>query len=129
MVMMFGAGIGVGALGNTLVNAASDSPVKVENLLRSELEVVEGIEVIMSRVEIAAGTSLPRHHHPGEEFVYVIDGEATMWQAGKADTVLRAGDVFKVPLGQVHTAITGSQAATAIVFRVHRKGLPERIVE
>ena len=45
--------------------------VKIENLLRAELQVAEGVEVIVSVVEIGPGMTLPKHYHPGEEFVYV----------------------------------------------------------
>ncbi len=105
----------------------SHPPVTIENLMRVELEVADGIEVIMSMVEISPNFTLPKHHHPGEEFVYILEGEATVWQQGKSDTHLKAGDAFKVPLDQVHTAMTGSGHAKAIVFRVHRKGQPDRI--
>ena len=126
VMMLFGVGMGTGVVVDRLA-AASGPPVKVENLLRSDLQVSGELEVIVSLVEIAAGTSLPKHHHPGEEFVYVIEGSSTLWQEGKADTVLNAGDAYRIPLEQVHTAMTGEQAAKAIVFRVHRKGMPDRI--
>lgn len=102
-------------------------PVQVDNLLRSESQVAEGVEIIVSRIEIGPGFTLPRHYHPGEEFVYVLEGEAKLWQEGQPDLVLYAGEVYKIPLGQVHTAITGDSPAKAIVFRVHRKGEPDRI--
>ena len=124
-VLMLATGIGIGAL----ANAGTTAPVKVENLLRAELEVAEDLEVIVSLVEIAAGTALPKHHHPGEEFVYMLEGKSTLWQKGKADIELQAGEVYKIPLEQVHTAMTSSHAAKALVFRVHRKGMPERIAD
>lgn len=34
---------------------------------------------------------------------------------------------MKVPLKQVHTAVTGDEGATILVFRVHEQGQPERI--
>ena len=100
----------------------------LENLLRSLLEGVEGTEVIVSRVSIPPNTSLPKHWHPGEEFAYVLDGSLILWQEGKEDIVAKQGDVAKVPLKQVHTAITKDEAATVLVFRVHEKGQPERIL-
>ena len=48
-------------------------------------------------------------------------------QEGKADIVMKAGEAIKIPLKQVHTAITGSEGVTALVFRVHEKGQPERV--
>lgn len=124
-LVMLTLGIGIG----TLASAGVDKPVKLENLLREELEVAKDIEVIVSLVEIAANTELPKHYHPGEEFVYLLEGSATVWQKDRPDTPMQAGDVFKIPYEQVHTAITGAQPARALVFRVHRKGMPERIAD
>jgi quercetin dioxygenase-like cupin family protein len=101
--------------------------LELETLLASELEGVDGTEVIVSRVTIPPHTSLPKHWHPGEEFAYVVDGSVTLWQKGKRDIVGKKGDVMKVPLKQVHTAITKDEGVTLIVFRVHEKGQPERI--
>ena len=78
--------------------------------------------------KIPANTSLPKHWHPGEEFAYVIEGSVTLWQEGKNDILIKEGEVAKVPLKQVHTAVTGAEGVTLIVFRVHEEGQPERIV-
>jgi quercetin dioxygenase-like cupin family protein len=102
-------------------------PVQVENLLRVESQVAEGVEIIVSEIEIGPGFRLPKHYHPGEEYVFVLEGEATVWLQDQPDQVLRAGEVYQIPLEQVHTAITGDSSAKAIVFRVHRKGEPDRI--
>ena len=101
---------------------------KLENLLRTELEGADNTEVIVSRVELPANVSLPKHWHPGEEFAYVLEGEVTLWQKGKPDTTIKAGQVGKVPLKQIHTATTGDNGATLLVFRVHQIGKPERIL-
>ena len=81
----------------------------------------------MSHVTIPPNTSLPKHWHPGEEFAYVLEGSVTLWQKGKKDIVGREGEIVKVPLRQVHTAITGDEGVTLLVFRVHEKGQPERV--
>ena len=102
--------------------------VSLTNLMRTTLETVDGAEVMVSIVELPPDTVLPRHYHPGEEFVYVMDGSATLWQQGKPDTVLAKGAVYKVPFEQEHTAMTGDESARVLVFRVHRQGEPERIL-
>jgi quercetin dioxygenase-like cupin family protein len=101
---------------------------QLENLLHEVLEGVDGTEVIVSRVTVPPNTALPKHWHPGEEFAYVLEGSATLWQEGKEDIVTRAGDAVKVPLRQVHTAISGDEGATFLVFRVHVQGEPERVL-
>jgi quercetin dioxygenase-like cupin family protein len=107
--------------------AEPESGVKLENLLKAELDGFAGAEVIVSRVTIPPHTSLPKHWHPGEEFGYVLEGSVVLWQDGKEDIVGTAGDVVKIPLKQVHTAFTRDEAATILVFRVHERGKPERI--
>ncbi len=101
--------------------------LKIDNLMTSELELVEGTEVVVSHVEIPANTTLPKHWHPGEEFVYVLEGSEVLWQKDKPDVHLNKGDVFKVPLRQIHTATTGEEGVTVLVFRVHEKGQPVRV--
>jgi quercetin dioxygenase-like cupin family protein len=105
-------------------------PVKpvLETLLKAELESSPGMEVIVSRVQVPPNSSLPKHWHPGEEFGYVIEGSVILWQEGKADVHTTAGDVVKIPLKQVHTAITTEEGATLLVFRVHKTGEPERVL-
>jgi quercetin dioxygenase-like cupin family protein len=101
--------------------------LELENLLKAELEGVAKTEVIVSKVKIPPNTSLPKHWHPGEEFAYVLDGTATLWQKGKPDIVIKQGGVAKIPLKQVHTAISGPEGVNLLIFRVHEQGKPERI--
>ena len=107
--------------------SAAAGELKLENLLSAELAGAPGTEVIVSRVFIPANTSLPKHWHPGEEFAYVLEGRATLWQEGEDDVVVEAGQVVKIPLKQVHTATAGSDGVTVLVFRVHEKGKPQRV--
>ncbi len=102
--------------------------LKLENLLRAELELVEGTEVIVSYIEVPGNFTLPKHWHPGEEFVYILEGEGTAWQKDKPDVVLKKGEVFKIPLKQIHTAKTGDSGFKALVFRVHQAGQPDRVL-
>jgi hypothetical protein len=56
----------------------------------------------------------------------VMAAGVTLWQEGEADIVGRAGDLVIVPLKEVHTAMTGAEPTTLVVFRVHEQGQPER---
>ncbi len=51
--------------------------LKIDNIMTSQLELVEGTEVVVSHVQIPANTTLPKHWPPGEEFVYVLEGSAS----------------------------------------------------
>ena len=101
---------------------------KLETLIKAQLAGVSDTEIVLSRVEIPPNKSLPKHWHPGEEFAYVLKGSVTLWQDGKPDTIFRAGEVAKVPLKQIHTAITGGEGVSLLVFRVHQMGEPERVL-
>ncbi len=101
--------------------------LKIDNLMTSQLELVEGTEVVVSHVVIPANTTLPKLWHPGEEFVYVLEGSEVLWLKDKPDVHLKKGDVFKVRLRQIHTATTGKEGVTVLVFRVHEKGQPVRV--
>ena len=103
------------------------SGLEINNIVTSQLDLVEGIEVIVSRVDVPANTTLPKHWHPGEEFIYFMEGSGVMWQKDKADTPIETGEVFQVPLKQIHTLTTGDSGATVVVFRVHETGQPIRV--
>lgn len=106
----------------------SASGPKLENLMHTVLEGVDGTEIMVSRVTVPPHSALPKHWHPGEEFAYVLEGSVTLWQKDKEDTVIGPGEVGKVPLKQIHTAVTGDEGAVILVFRIHEEGQPERIL-
>ncbi|MEM1412820.1 MAG: cupin domain-containing protein [Pseudomonadota bacterium] len=110
------------------VNADPYAAAQLEELHRDALEGVEGREVIMLRVTLPPNVDLPRHWHPGEEFGYVLEGEVTLSLEGQPDAVQRAGDSVKIPAGAIHTAITGDEGATLLVFRTHPVGEPEQVL-
>jgi quercetin dioxygenase-like cupin family protein len=110
------------------VLAGTIQGLKIDNIMTSQLELVEGTEVVVSHIEIPADTTLPKHWHPGEEFAYVLGGSFVLWQKDKSDTHLKKGDVFKVPLEQIHTVKTGKEGAKVLIFRVHKSGEPVRVI-
>jgi quercetin dioxygenase-like cupin family protein len=96
---------------------------KRTDLQRHDLSV-PGREVIQVRVDFDPGYVSPRHTHPGEEIIYVIEGTLEYEIDGKAVRV-KAGDVLFVPAGVVHAAKNigtgnGAELATYIV----EKGKP-----
>jgi quercetin dioxygenase-like cupin family protein len=84
-----------------------------------------GREVIQVRVELRPGVLFPKHTHPGDEIVYVLEGSLEYQVEGRAPVTLRAGEVLFVPAGAIHTARNvgsgnGAELATYIV----EKGKP-----
>jgi quercetin dioxygenase-like cupin family protein len=93
------------------------------DLQRHDLSI-PGREVFQARVEFAPGASFPRHTHPGEEIIYVLEGTLEYEVAGKP-VVLKAGDVLFVPTGTVHAARNvGQTPAAELATYVIEKGKP-----
>jgi quercetin dioxygenase-like cupin family protein len=94
------------------------------DLQRHDLSV-PGREVVQVIVELEPGTTAPRHSHPGEEIIYVLEGTWEYTLDGKPPVVLKAGDVLFIPAGLIHSARNvgtgrGAELATYIV----EKGKP-----
>ena len=56
------------------------------DLQRHDLSV-PGREVIQAIVELAPGTTAPRHTHPGEEIIYVLEGTWEYTLEGKPPVI------------------------------------------
>lgn len=99
---------------------------KIENLLTSVLGGADGLEVILSHVTLPPNAALPKHWHPGEEFAYILKGSVTVLLEGQNEIEVSEGGVGVVPFKHVHSARSGSEGATILVFRVHEQGQPGR---
>jgi quercetin dioxygenase-like cupin family protein len=84
-----------------------------------------GREVIQARVEIDPGVTSPRHTHPGEEIIYVIEGLLEYQIEGKPPVTLKAGEVLFIPAGTIHAAKNvGTGNAAELATYVVEKGKP-----
>jgi len=93
-------------------------------LLEQDLSV-PGKRGVMALVEFAPGAIAPRHTHPGDELIYVIEGSVSMEIDGQPARVLKAGDTFLVPAGAVHLGRNvGTTAARAVSTFVVDRGQP-----
>ncbi len=94
------------------------------DLQRHDLSV-KGWETLQARVDFAPEASFPRHKHPGEEIIYVLEGSLEYQVAGSPPVVLKAGDVLFVPYGTVHSARNvGTSPAAELATYVVEKGKP-----
>ncbi|MBX7541407.1 cupin domain-containing protein [Qipengyuania sphaerica] len=115
------------AAGTGVVEAPEGLAPGSNEMLRAKLSAAPDLEVLVSDVIIPPGAEVPRHYHPGEEFVYVIEGSAIHVQEGQPDRELGAGDAMVIEPEAVHSPRGGANGTRAIVFRVHLKDQPERI--
>ena len=94
------------------------------NLQQHDLST-PGREVVQVRVELDPGVASPRHTHPGEEIIYVLEGSLEYQVEGKPPVTLKAGDVLFIPAGTIHAAKNvGSGNAAELATYVVEKGKP-----
>ncbi|MGH6964206.1 MAG: cupin domain-containing protein [Phenylobacterium sp.] len=114
-----------GAIGVLFAVAAhGQAGVTRENLQRHDISV-PGHEAIQVRVDFAPGAVAPRHTHPGEEIVYVLNGTLEYRLDGKPPVTLKAGGVIFIPMGTIHEAKNvGADNASELATYVVEKGKP-----
>lgn len=103
---------------------AQQSGVKRTDLQQHDLNI-PGHEAIQVRVDFEPGAVAPKHKHPGEEIIYVLEGSLEYQVGDEPPKTLKAGDVLFIPAGVVHSAknvgnVRGSELATYVV----EKGKP-----
>ena len=103
---------------------AQQSGVKRTDLQQHDISV-PGHEAIQVRVDFEPGAVAPKHTHPGEEIIYVLEGLLEYQVADEPPKTLKAGDVLFIHAGVVHSAknvgnTKGSELATYVV----EKGKP-----
>ena len=109
----------------TLHVASAQQPgVKRTDLQQHDLSI-PGREVVQVRVDIAPGVVAPKHKHPGEEIIYVIEGSLEYQVEGHPPVTLMAGQVLFVPAGAVHSAKNvGSDNGAELATYIVEKGKP-----
>jgi quercetin dioxygenase-like cupin family protein len=108
--------------------ALRPATAQVPGTRRTELQrhdlSAPGREVIQVRVDFDPGYVAPRHTHPGEEIIYVLEGTLEYQIDGKPVTV-KSGDVLFVPAGTVHSVKNiGSDNGAELATYVVEKGKP-----
>src|SRR5947208_5206722 len=106
------------------VAQAQQPGTKRTDLQRHDLSV-PGREVIQVRVDFDPGYVSPKHTHPGEEIIYVIEGTIEYQVEGKPTATYKAGEVLMVPAGTPHAAKNvGNVNAAELATYVVEKGKP-----
>ena len=116
--------IGFAAVIASTTSSARQTTSSRKELQRHDLSI-PGREMIQVRVEFKQGTSFPKHTHPGEEIIYVLEGTLEYTVGDQPPVTLKPGDVLFIPTGTVHSVKTigntnGAELATYIV----EKGKP-----
>jgi len=82
---------------------------------------VAGREVIQNRVQVTPEAPSFKHFHPGEEIIYVLEGELEHQIEGERARTVTAGEALMIPAEAIHAVKgDGSELATYVV----EKGKP-----
>ena len=84
-----------------------------------------GREVVQVRVDFDLGYTSPWHTHPGEEIIYVIEGNIEYQLKGQPPKVYGPGEVLIVPYGTPHVGKNvGTATAAELATYIVEKGKP-----
>lgn len=106
--------------------APAQAPTPPRQVIREDLNGLDGQEVIMQELMLAPGGATPWHTHPdGHEIGYVLSGTLKTEVEGKGATEYKPGEGFHINPGVVHRGLNeGSEPARLLVVRVNTKGRP-----
>ncbi|HEY7629520.1 MAG TPA: cupin domain-containing protein [Thermoleophilaceae bacterium] len=104
--------------------AQQQAGIRRTDLQRQDLSV-PGREVIQNKVEISPEAPAIRHFHPGEEIIYVLEGQLEYQIDGQPPTTVSAGQALTVPAEAIHAVKNvGSGDAAELATYVVEKGKP-----
>jgi quercetin dioxygenase-like cupin family protein len=123
LVLLLAVGIVIGALGNQALNAQQQ--IKRAMLLKHDVTGFENREGDVLEVVLPPGAELGWHHHPGQEFFYVVEGTGVQQYKDKPSDALKPGVAYYRGVEEVHNIQnTGTAPLRIIGFLVAEKGKP-----
>ncbi|WP_299704658.1 hypothetical protein [uncultured Tateyamaria sp.] len=108
-----------------MAGAAWAQDIQREELHRADVPGSDTMEVVVTRLTVPVGATIPLHTHPGDEHAIVMT--AARAEAPNGNIVEFAiGTPLYFPEGQVHGGLTnvGDESMVAITTHVVRKGEP-----
>ena len=107
------------------------APGQVRTILtRADLDGCMGKEAVVLTVDGKPALVGKKHYHPGDEFIYLVDGTLTLDVAGKGKVTLKKGETIHIPSKVVHQAINPdpTKPFKVVTFGVFEKGQPDTTV-
>lgn len=97
---------------------------------RADLTGIPNREGVLLSVELGAGVTSPKHFHPGDEFIHVLEGSVVVRIEGKPEVTLTTGQTIHIPAGAIHQGRNPSATVVArvVTFGVFEKGRPDMTV-
>ncbi len=119
---LFAVIVGLLAIGGAL---AQNAGVKRTVLQRTDVAQTPPQESVFGTAEIAAGSAIGKHRHPGVEMGYVAAGKIELTVEGESPRRVKAGESYRVEAGKAHDARNvGAAPALAVATWVVEKGKP-----
>lgn len=118
-----------GALALTAVAGLGET--KLTPVLSTPLKGMEGMEGQVVLIEADPGWETPKHHHPGQLFVYVLEGSLEVAVEGEEPRTIGPGEaVYETPdVPMVGRNASTTEPAKLIVFQVGKAGEPLMVNE
>ncbi|MDO3627574.1 cupin domain-containing protein [Mucilaginibacter sp. BT774] len=115
----------IGFVANINPVAAQSAASGRTELQRHNLSI-PGREVVQVRVEINSGAGYPKHTHPGEEIIYILEGVLEYTVGDQPPVTLKPGNVLFIPAGTVHSVrnvggTKGAELATYILEKAKQQ--------
>lgn len=96
--------LGLCLAGASFVGAAEPPAGFSRRILLEQDLATAGRHGAIAVIDFAAGASSPRHTHPGEEFLFILEGHVSVAVDGQPTRELHAGDALIIPAGAAHIA-------------------------
>ena len=108
LALALSAPIALAALTIPVAHADNPADDPTAGVSRTELQRLPaptpGFEIVQTRFEIPVGKESGRHHHPGPEVGYIVQGDVDMVFDDRPAQHLHSGDPFLIPAGVTHNA-------------------------
>ncbi len=118
--------LGVFAFSGLEAAAQTEAKPKIEALFEVPLAAVPGMNLMIKRFAVPPGFVGAKHFHPGQVFVFVLEGGITVEMGEDAPLILKPGDLFQEPLGRVMRGknLSADDWAKFVVFQIGEAGKP-----
>ena len=103
----------------------------ITTILKTELEGMEGMEANVVLFDVDPGWQTPSHIHPGQLFVYVLEGGLELSVEGHETVTVGPGEVvYETPdVPMVGRNLSSTERAKLLVFQFGEAGEPLMIAQ
>src|SRR4051812_36472490 len=95
----------VGVMSLAILGSQSANAQQRSVLSKTDISDTPGKEGVVLSVVIPPGLVGGKHYHPGDEFLYLVEGALTVEVDGKAPVNMKPGETVHIPGKAVHRAL------------------------